>query len=282
MPEELSLATPRGRIAARAWGPPAGPHVLAVHGWLDNAASFDHLAPLLPRLRIVAIDLPGHGRSDHAPSGDLYPFVDHVAALHAAKTALGWDHCALLGHSLGAGVCSIYAGAFPDTVVALGLIEGLGPLSEEPKHAPERLAKSLTEQLRKHGRAAPVYPTADAAARLLATTASKLQPRSIETLLARGLQPAPQGVTWCTDPRLRIPSRLRLTEAQVLAFLGAIACPTLLVVAASGYPFVPSEGTPRVQAVPQIALARVVGGHHVHLDDPGPVAALLQPLLAGR
>ncbi|HQC73883.1 MAG TPA: alpha/beta hydrolase, partial [Candidatus Competibacteraceae bacterium] len=65
----LELSTPYLRLAARAWGPADGLPVLAVHGWLDNAASFDALAPLLPELRLVALDLPGHGHSAHRPPG---------------------------------------------------------------------------------------------------------------------------------------------------------------------------------------------------------------------
>lgn len=41
----------------KIWGPPDGHPVLALHGWLDNAGTFDTLIPLLPpNLRIVAVD----------------------------------------------------------------------------------------------------------------------------------------------------------------------------------------------------------------------------------
>ena len=60
---DVRLLLPNLSLAARDWGPAAAPPVLALHGWLDNAASFDRLAPLLDGLRIVALDLPGHGRS---------------------------------------------------------------------------------------------------------------------------------------------------------------------------------------------------------------------------
>jgi pimeloyl-ACP methyl ester carboxylesterase len=65
MAEETSFEIGGLRLAARVHGPADGRPVLAAHGWLDNAASFDHLAPLLPGLRLVALDLAGHGRSGH-------------------------------------------------------------------------------------------------------------------------------------------------------------------------------------------------------------------------
>ncbi len=48
-------------VAALRSGTPGGLKVLALHGWLDNAASFLPLAAQLPTLDLVMVDLPGHG-----------------------------------------------------------------------------------------------------------------------------------------------------------------------------------------------------------------------------
>ena len=66
MPEarEKTFTLRWGNLAAKCWGPSDGVRVLALHGWLDNAASFDRLAPLLPHCQIVAVEFAGAWRAD--------------------------------------------------------------------------------------------------------------------------------------------------------------------------------------------------------------------------
>jgi pimeloyl-ACP methyl ester carboxylesterase len=59
--ERTFEVSPGLHLAARVHGPDDGAPMLAMHGWLDNAATFDGLAPLLPGRRIVALDFAGTG-----------------------------------------------------------------------------------------------------------------------------------------------------------------------------------------------------------------------------
>jgi pimeloyl-ACP methyl ester carboxylesterase len=277
---ELRLELPHLSVAARQWGPEDGPPTLALHGWLDNAATFDRLAPLLAQLRIVALDLPGHGRSDHWAAGHGHHFVDWAAETIAAADALGWRRFSLLGHSMGAGIASLVPAACPDRVERLVLIEGLGPLSDPPEKAPDGLAAALSQESRLELNSPRTFPSLDAAAEARRRD-SDLDRDTARILVERGTVATDEGVVFTHDPRLRTRSRIRFTEDQVLAFLGRIRCPALLIRASEGWP-VPEEVVARRTAViPNAEVAVVPGGHHVHLTHPERVAPLIQGFLGG-
>ncbi|MBR9904249.1 MAG: alpha/beta hydrolase, partial [Gammaproteobacteria bacterium] len=101
-PQPLSLA--QGRLAALSWGRSDAPTWLALHGWLDNAASFTRLAPLLVEalgIRIVALDFRGHGHSAHAPPAGDYALWDYCQDVLDAMETLALEQTSLLAHSMG-------------------------------------------------------------------------------------------------------------------------------------------------------------------------------------
>lgn len=291
-PTPLELEIPGLKLQALAWGPEDGTRVLAVHGWLDNAASFQPLADHLPGIRLVALDLPGHGRSDHRPPGVPYHFVDWVVDVAAAADALGWDRFALLGHSMGAGITSLLAGTIPPRITRLALIEGLGPLACAHDDAPERLATAIQRRASRERRRARTHGDLEAAIERLLQVNPALPPDAARLIVTRGTRPAEardkdgdkadaEGVTWRTDPRLRGFSPMRITEEHVLAFLTRIACPTLLIRGREGYPFDPRGIGLRVSQLRDVVVEEIPGGHHVHMEHPARVGGLLAPFLAG-
>src|SRR5690349_24801058 len=97
------LTIPGFSIACKIWGNPDKPSILALHGWLDNANSFTHLAPYLENdFHFIAVDLPGHGHSSHLPEGCNYHFFDGIFIVLKIINALNLDRVHLLGHSMGA------------------------------------------------------------------------------------------------------------------------------------------------------------------------------------
>lgn len=277
---ELRLPVTGVTLSARVHGPTDGVPLLALHGWLDNAASFDRLAPLLPEARFVALDLPGHGHSDWRGPEAAYHFIDWPPDVIDAADALGWQRFVLLGHSMGAGIATLVAGALPERVMGLVLVEGLGPMVSPPEEAPDRLADWIVHRGRLLARRPKPYRDRMEAAQHLLKVAA-MEPSSAELLVARGIHDVEGGVAWRADPRLKGTSPLRFTEAHVQAFLRRIRCPALLVAAERGYPFDTEMVEARLAAVPSLKVARVPGGHHVHLDDPAAVAAVVAPFLRG-
>lgn len=58
------------------WGPQNEQPVIMLHGWQDNAGSFDKIVPLLSNdIALLAIDLVGHGHSSHLPVGMFYHVI---------------------------------------------------------------------------------------------------------------------------------------------------------------------------------------------------------------
>ena len=85
MTGEIRLPVAWGELAGLRLVRPGRPKVLALHGWLDNAASFVPLLPYLDGFDLLLLDLPGHGHSAHLPPGAEYGLATHVhAALDAA------------------------------------------------------------------------------------------------------------------------------------------------------------------------------------------------------
>lgn len=273
---ETDLACAELRLAARTWGDPQLPKLLALHGWLDNAASFDALAPLLcGHFHIVAIDFPGHGRSDWRAPGAWYHTVDYLSDALAAADALRWQRFGLLGHSLGAAVASMLGGACGDRIERLLLIEGLGPLTNTADDALPQLARALADRANANAKSLRVFADLDEAvtARMRANDLSRA---AAQALVERGVRPVENGLTWSTDPRLLLASPVRYTEEQILAVLRGIRAPAGLILAQPEQPYMPRAAMDaRIAQVQGMEVARIAGTHHLHMEDPGPVADAL-------
>ena len=279
VPEELEIQTSTLRLSAKCWGNPEGMPVLAFHGWLDNAATFDHLAPYLKEFRLVSLDLPGHGLSEHRPSGSSYHFSDIIVDVLEVLHVLGWENFSLLGHSMGAGVASYLAGTIPEKICSLILIEGLGSLAQDAEKMPEILRESAEQWQHLAHKKLPIYPDVETAVKVRHHVGG-IEESSVRTLVARGLQPVDGGFTWRSDPRLKIKSRHYLTEEQACAFLEEITAPVLLIEAENSKQDQWKELLlKRIPYIKNLQHRKVSGDHHLHLDNPQEVAAVIREFL---
>ena len=261
--EEIRLSLPHIELAAHLFGPQDGIPVIALHGWLDNANSFARLAPKLEGLRILALDMAGHGHSDHRPPGSAYGLPDYAHDVLQVAEQMGWERFSLLGHSLGAIISVIVAAAVPQRVSRLALIDGLVPPVGEPESVVERMGAALQAQLTWQSKRKPVYPDMDRAVEARMKGMVAVSREAAELLAQRGLMPVPGGYTWRSDSRLTLPSAIRLTRAQALSFVMAVRCPAQLIVAEGG---MLAQNRELLESVP-FAVTSLPGGHHLHLND---------------
>lgn len=272
---------PAGRdLAALRFGTPGGTRVLALHGWLDNAMSFAPLAAQLPQLDMVALDLPGHGHSAHRPPRSWYHYIDYLDDALLALDALGWERCVLLGHSLGGAVATVLAAARPERVEKLLLIEALGPLAFKPGNAVAALRTGLDERAAADDKQLRRFP--DLATAVVARArANGLSEGVARLLVERSLRPVEGGFEWRSDPRLKIASPIRIHEDMIREWLAAIEAPTLLIAADPPPPYFDADTRrARMACVRELREVVLSGNHHLHMEDPAPVADAIRAFIA--
>jgi len=272
-PELLCLSIRGLELRAMAWGPKNAPPLLALHGWLDNCATFIPLMQHLFGFRVVALDLPGHGHSDWRPASATYHFADWIPFAFDVADSLGWRGFSILGHCMGAGIGSLMAGACPERIERLVLIDGIGPGVYEDEETPERVATHLKQRLRTARRAPLPYKSRHEMAEKLSKVVEGLRPDCAQFLVERGSREVAGGYVWRCDPRLRRSLPIRFNEAQVLAFLRRIEAPTLVLRAHDGMPAPEGLVERRLSCVRNYTLIQCGGGHHLHMTRPAETAA---------
>lgn len=253
-------------LAGLAWGDPGHRPLLALHGWLDNAASFAMLAPHLPGYYIVALDLTGHGRSDWRSPDATYQVYDDLPQIAALLDILGWQSCDLVGHSRGAIISSLFAAAFPERIQRLVLLDGISPPPLAESEFALQMRNYVIEKKRLMGRKARVYSSIDQAVSV--REEQGLGRDAASAIASRNLRATDGGYSWTTDPRLRGASAVKLTEGQVDTVLSALVMPTLLLLAEQGLAATRTEQiTALGEQIPGATVETIAGGHHFHMEE---------------
>ncbi|GJL84579.1 MAG: alpha/beta hydrolase [Micavibrio sp.] len=135
------------RIVYNDWGPADGFPVICVHGLTGNGHDFDFLAEELIKdgHRIIAVDLPGRGRSDFLANPHDYNYGQYIHDLTALLAHLNLGDPGSIdwiGVSLG-GLLGIYLAGMKDTPIRRMIINDVGP--EVPKAALDFIHKVISQ-----------------------------------------------------------------------------------------------------------------------------------------
>ena len=252
-----------------------GDVIIGLHGYLDNAASLEPLAPYLRRYRFISLDLAGHGRSNHRPFGANYNQTDYLQDLHAIITEQHFENVILLGHSLGGILASLYAAAFPEQVKAVVSIDACGPLTADEDSSARQIRESIESRYRKSRNRLNVVELEDAVeARCKISDISSEHARII---LSRNLtQDASGHLFWASDPKLRTRSSLRLTEGQAESLMRAIECPVWIGASSSSFKKVQESYEQRRLWLKNSQLEIFDGGHHIHMEKTDEIGSAIR------
>ncbi|MCS7056055.1 MAG: alpha/beta hydrolase [Thermoflexales bacterium] len=119
-------------------GPRNAPATVLIHGLQDEADTWRHVFGALAQVhRVVALDLPGFGRSDKARRRYSVPFYARVVI--GLMDSLKIGYATLIGSSLGAMIGETIALTYPARVSRLVLVGGTIHIVEPPSGAPRNL-----------------------------------------------------------------------------------------------------------------------------------------------
>ena len=262
---DIQINIGRMLFSGQEWGNPDGHPVIALHGWLDNAASFTPLAFFLKSVKLLSIDQAGHGFSSHRPIETDYAIWHYVEDLIDIVDTLGLDNFSLLGHSMGAVVSVMAAAILGNRVKKTILLDGLYPLPRIAADAPAILATYIQERKSfRNKKFINRYHSIEHAIRMRCLGQFPVSRNSSTLLVERALYQDGNTWVWRTDPRLHLPSPTRFTKDQALAFVTQMHCDVHVLYTKQSY--VKTLTDSYHQCLENIKFYQILGSHHFHMD----------------
>jgi pimeloyl-ACP methyl ester carboxylesterase len=266
----------RSTLRLWCWGDPTAPPVLLLHGAYDHGRMFDDFAPRVAALgyHAIAIDFRGHGDSGPLDTGFAWSLL-HLDLALLVRDVIGGP-VGVIAHSFGGGQSIGLAGAFPELVRWLVVIDGLGPppiafVLPDDLGAAIRSNASRTDRILfdRHRRE---WPSVEDMAAYRGKQNLRLSPEWALHLARHGSRPGPDGGwVWKADPMfgLGVPSEFNielLEEEQ-----RRVRCPVLVLTGTehdTWRDLTPEQENERVGWLRARHVTVPDTGHYVHLEDP--------------
>ena len=260
------------RLSYIRWGP-GDPELVLLHGAGQNAHTWDTFAMAVSR-PAIAVDLPGHGRSDWRPDRDYLP-VTNAAAIIDVMDQAAPAASAVVGMSLGGLTAIGLATVRPDLVRRLVLVD----ITPSPPPIPRSSASSRPMPV--HLMSGPrTYPSWDAIVDATHATMPHRDRKDVIAGVRHNARSLPDG-SWAwrydqlfggADPREQI--------ATLWADVRWLVIPSMLVRGALS-PVVTDEAA--AEFLRQVPAGRVEtvadADHSVQSDQPVRLAELVEDFL---
>ena len=227
-PRERQLLglSPHGfhRVVYYEWGAPDNPNVvICVHGVGRNARDFDVLADVLSTThRVVAVDMPGRGKSDWLRDPNDYVFPVYLSTLTALIARVAVTTVSWIGTSMG-GLLGIAMAGQPDSPVTRLVVNDVGTVVE-----PAALAR-IADYFGKD----PTFATFAEIERYIRDISAPFGPLNdaqwtyLTETNVRQRADGRWGLAY--DPGIAVPFRQQVPPAALWKLWDAIKCPTLIL-----------------------------------------------------
>ena len=256
------------------WGDRDAPRFFFLHGWADAGSTFQFVVDALQAdWHVIAPDWRGFGRTVHHCHS--YWFPDYLADLHVLLDEFSPNAPVnLVGHSMGANVASLYAGAVPERVSAFVNVEGFGLPDSNAADAPQRYHDWLTSGLEQL--AFSSYPDFEALAERITKRNPGLAPAQADFIAREWAVKDHAGVRLRADPRHKMPNPVLYRRAEAEA-CWRNASARVLLVSGDRSPFAAQLG--RLEDLPfrDKRFVSIPGaGHMIHFEAPGSLAGQIE------
>jgi 2-succinyl-6-hydroxy-2,4-cyclohexadiene-1-carboxylate synthase len=192
------------------------PPLLLLHGWMGCCADYTEIIELLKSsFYCIAIDLPGHGKTETI-QGDLgYDFINTALGIIELIDQLQLNHCSIAGYSFGGRLALYLALEFPDRfdqVILESTSVGLATSSDRQlrvvtdQHTCDQLSLNSYSDFIKDWYQQPIFATINKHPNFPDLIQRRIQTNQVEKL-AKSLQYAGLGVQPFLGDKLKIHDR---------------------------------------------------------------------------
>lgn len=291
--KEIEIPVPWGHVSGRWWGPRDKQPLVAIHGWQDNAGTWDNLIPLLPcTMPVLCLDLPGHGLSSHYPPGMLYYlFWDGIVLLRRIVKHFKWKKVCLMGHSLGGALSFMYAASFPEEVDRIICIDIASPAVRHPSNMVKSTGWGIDKVLEYETLTddkIPCYEYDEMIDIVCDAYKGSVSRQNCRILMKRGMRPVPAHMKKCgyffsRDPKLKAAGLAMMSIETALEYAAKVTCKVLNIRAIPGQGWEQLDYYMKVikklQEKADVQYVEVEGTHHVQLEAPGNILSYVEDFL---
>jgi pimeloyl-ACP methyl ester carboxylesterase len=231
---------------------------------------------------IYAPDLRGHGDSEWSKGGQ-YSMPEFVLDVAALVDVIDREPITIVGHSLGGAISLQFTGVFPERVLKVVSIEGLGPRIVERKVAHLRMQHWIDDMRDLERRRPRRYPSLDAATKRMQEENPHLTPDMARHLTVHGARRNEDGTySWKFDNYVRAHSPYEFNTEDAREIWNQIRCPVLLVRGDESWAGDPEEDGRASAFHDYRSIAIKNAGHWVHHDQLEPFLGVARAFLLGE